>query len=674
MSGDNQHFIPQQYLKGFKIQGISGGKRVWVYRQDVAPEMRYIDEVAADEHFYSPPAPGSLDDIITVYENKLAAHFKALRKAPIGPFVNGAVPAEVISHLTIRTESMRKGLSFAAQQMALQMFQTFSDEDAIRKLMELDGDGPGKLLKNMVDEMLDKHAEDLKRTGLSREAVERLAFGMAKERFPEIATAARRMVTAAAAHIHSGADDLVANAQKKALAKSLVPEERVAFLSSLSWEIIAGAEEVILPDCVSIALQPDGRPKPLILSDKDDIRAVIFPLNAKRLMIGRLTAEIEVRPALFNIHALSCAEAFVVSTTRNDKLTLWARHIGVVSKSTILEQLSEIFAGYAPEKVTPRRLTGEGAAFPLTFPPGSDVDIIAAVHQKMVAIVSWVVSQLTLDGVEGIIFSDTVPQTIADLFAAVGQVSSPVAPDTYAATVLTLKEDLVVAHIVLQSKIGLALLDESKPEFLPANYIVVKELAEANAQLQFDRSFPGIMLRPHASLFNLIRYEQVAKAWSGYLSSRFAGQIWLGEIDDRRKSVLETMGNLKASLPILGDRLRRTGDHSAALRDVLPFVAALLGHTAILAGLCDAGEQDMFSDAELMAMFKGVNLADWLKSYVSDLQEIWNRRGRWSSADGFLSLGRHTERVLWQCGIVLTEGPDGGCRIEFPNITPSAVS
>lgn len=674
MSGDNQHFIPKQYLKGFKIRGLSGGKQAWVYRSDAPPKMDYIDDIAADEHFYSPPAPGSLDDVITKYENRLAAHLKALRKAPLGPLPDPHVPAEIISHLTVRTDSFRTAIASAMQQMALSMFQTFRTEDAIHRLMELEGDGPGKALKKLVDELTEKYAAEMQAKGLSKEAVERLALGLAKEKLPEMVAQFQPLLAATTARIHGSAGEMVANAQKKALGESLAPEERVAFLATLSWEIIPAIEPAILPDCVSIALCNDDRPKPLIISDQDDIRAVIFPLDAKRLLIGRRATDSDVRPPLFNIYAASCAEQFFVSSVQDAKLEEWAKFVGVVSKATIQEKLSNIFAEYRSKDQAPAVLAGTSASFPLCFPPGSDPAICKNIHEKILAIVSWVMSQLSLDRVDAIAFADNVPEKIAEVYQAAGRPGVPALPGTYAATVLILKDETVRTQLVFHSSIAMALLDETKPEWLPASYIIAKQLADANAHIAFDTAFPGTLLRPHTSLFNALRYEQVAQAWSGYLAARFAGQIWVGETEDRRTAMLAALEALKAALPGIGARFAASRNHDLVLREVMPYVQAFLMNTAVLAGLLEAAELNILNDASVTEAVRSVGLTDWLRSFVRDLHIVWDQRGRWSSLEEFIGLGRHTERILWACGIVLSQTSDGQCRVEFPAIgqLPSA--
>jgi hypothetical protein len=658
------------HLKGFKDRSVSGGKHAWVFRHGHEPELDHFDNIAQQHHFYSPPDPNSLDETITNYENRLTRQLYQLRKAPLGPFPDPAIPAEVISHLTMRTESMRTGFGFGAKQMALTMFQALQDDENIRRLLSLEGDVPDERFKRLVTESLKEYESQLQLAGLSPEAAERIAFVIAKERFPQFLASARPTMAAFSAEMYQKADELVAKAQRKALAESVVPAHRVEFLSSFSWETIAMAEPVILPDCVAIALEPDGRSKPLLLADKDAIRAVIVPLDHKRLLVGRKSAECKIRPFMFNLHAVSCSESFFVSSQHSAKLEEWAGYIGVVSKDTMIAALKDAFANYSAPALPPKREADGTLNLTLTFKNADNQVAAEEISTKMKGVLAWAAQRISLDRIDAVVFTDDVAGEAAHVERGFEDgPAEPLQQGLIAKTVSLLKDENVHVQLVMSNNIAVTLLADSEtPQWGAAVYHVLYMVAEANCAVEFDKSFPGIMLRPHISLFNLIRYEPVSTAWTGYISSRFSTAFWPEGIEVRRGLVKDAIEALKAAMPGLVASFKAHNDHSLVIKEITPFVTAILVQSACLAGLADGREVDVLADEDIIQTFRAINLAEWYPSYVGDLRAIWNTRGQWRSEKEFMSLSCHTERILWQCGMILTEAPGNQCRLEFPNI------
>jgi hypothetical protein len=221
----------------------------------------------------------------------------------------------------------------------------------------------------------------------------------------------------------------------------------------------------------------------------------------------------------------------------------------------------------------------------------------------------------------------------------------------------------------LSNDIGTALLaDAETPKWRAAIFHVLFILSEANCAVEFDRSFPGIMLRPHRSLFDLIRYEPVSNAWTGYVASRFSAAYFSAGIEVPRELLKTSIEALKAAMPDLAANFRSHNDHGLLIREITPYVAAILVQSACLAGIADGRDTDILTDRDVMETWRSINLAEWYVSYVGDLRSIWKTHGQWRSEKEFLSLSRHTERILWQCGMVLTEAPGNQCRVDFPNL------
>src|SRR5262245_19167871 len=74
----------------------------------------------------------------------------------------------------------------------------------------------------------------------------------------------------------------------KSMTSDIVPPIRARVLATYSWTI-EGAPSLgaILPDCVAIAYDAHRRAAPYILMPKDELAAVVVPLTARMLLVGR---------------------------------------------------------------------------------------------------------------------------------------------------------------------------------------------------------------------------------------------------------------------------------------------------------------------------------------------------------------------------------------------------
>lgn len=124
MAGALQHHIPQFLTRGFRVPGGSKKQsQVWLYAKDEEPRLALIkDEVAVEPHFYSEQSSDgsrTLDDEITDYENKAARSIQGLRNLTPDTPCDPQISAELVAHLTIRNDHLRRTFTLGVQAIIL---------------------------------------------------------------------------------------------------------------------------------------------------------------------------------------------------------------------------------------------------------------------------------------------------------------------------------------------------------------------------------------------------------------------------------------------------------------------------------------------------------------------------------------------------------------------------
>lgn len=680
MSGENQHFIPKHFLKGFAIPSRS--KFAWEYRAATKPEQKRLKKLAAASRFYSElRADGgrTLDDDITEYENSLAPRIYALRNGSPGPLLDAALAAEIIAHLSIRNCSMRASVADGVKLMTRKFFGLAAEEDGLFRLLGLDCKEPSERFKENVRSIVEQL--DFPKTDLPEAVVMRLAFVLAREHVP----AKVPILRAVLARLHETADSLVSTSHNRILAKQMVPVARAAALSQLSWSVIETPVNIILPDCVAIGITEDGQTGPLFLTDLDALATVAMALSSHRLLIGRTPNAAVFEPALFNLHAAACSEQFFISAVRSAELFEWSRYIGVRSGTVVHTAVAEAFAQFVPPIVPPPPLEVSINADPA---PKAEPPLVpsCAIHflgcpdeptaQKIASAVSEVMAgvgrAIPLARLDGITFAADYPAALAALdrgFAVSAPLTTTDEEDAVGVAMapLVLRGGRLKAHIVLRGWVGDALLNDDATTRNRALQILIGQFAEVAYVELFDSAIPGVMLRPLEDQFDMLRYRHVENAWRAYFASRIGAPIAAEAGESYRTLLIAALQRAAKEIPRQRLEYRFHGNGPLLLDTVLKHVGFVLTHAARLIGHHDGSDDEAtYCDGELATELDKLDLRLWFDCYRCDLRMLWDRRGQWGSLDEFLALGVHVERLLWPFGLFLWRTPEGTCRLEAP--------
>lgn len=671
MAGPKQHYIPRSVLRGFLTHNSGRAEQVWVYKKDRAYPSA-IEGVAAQRHYYSTPPVGdedTLDGRITRYENRLGRLLGELRASASGSTVNAGIAAEVIAHLTPRSNHVRGMFIHGMNRFAASASKALMDANNVARLIGLDEHTPNDRFRKLFAEIMrglpDRSA--IEQLVLPPHVLERMLFIGVREGFGEFFSHQAPFIAALCERMFSSTEDNVIRAHREALEKSLIPEPRMDDLQALEWTIQnAPNEGAILPDCVAISLDHERQFSPYIFTGKDSAAVVLMPLSSGRMLVGRRGSAVSFEMDELNRAFAECSHEFFVSNGSNDTWAEFAKGIGAKSTDRMEQAVSSALETFAVP------LFGEdGELLAEDLPPprfsSFDVSFLGCVDQesseRISETIKYVVSQfsrfLPLERLDGITFATDYPTALRELdrgFAARStlQTVDEATGVGLAQCPIVVRDGAKKARIVLRGDFAHALVSDDLQASAFALHVLVHELAEAAFIQKIDEAVPTFLLQPCPDAHIGDLYSGVHRAIVSYFNSRASAGFGADEMFDSGHEDIALAALERCQSQILGakDQFGVYGDVGKLFGIALDAVGDVLSGLASVAGHRDGLRLPVLPEGSLLdAALRQRSLRLWFDQFHKDMNLIWCTSGTWT-ADLFFGQRKHVERLLWPFGII----------------------
>lgn len=331
MSGRKQHFIPQSLLKGFATTSTGKKAQVVVYRFGGIDFVAATDGIGAERHFYSELDVGgneeTLDDKITDHETSISEILDALRSADDRQVVDSRDAAALVTHLVIRNDHFRKIAKQAGGSLFSGFQSAMADRDSAASLLGLDGDKPNDLFRKKMDEVWLEQGATLQAMGLSRDTLTAFAFNFAKQNFAQFHAQMLAPMERAFSDVSGRITEIAADSQIKALGQSLTPEKWLEKLEPYRWTIQDVGFDCLLPDCVAICFDTEGRSFPVGFADDEARECIVMPITSRRVLVG--TANENRVPETLNFSLARCCWDFFVAAEKSEPMVALGGEIRV---------------------------------------------------------------------------------------------------------------------------------------------------------------------------------------------------------------------------------------------------------------------------------------------------------------------------------------------------------
>jgi Protein of unknown function (DUF4238) len=336
LSGHNQHFIPQFFIKEF---GWKQKKKTYVNVHD--REKVFIsptDNVGAMRHFYSKPMEGendTLDDIITDFEDTLSRVYRRIKETPFHEQVISTDAAVFVTHMCIRQDLARRSFVLGGQMLLDKIDKLFQNPEKIRDYMGLNKSSPQGLVLEELEGLYKKLKLKNPNFVQTKDQFIHFAYPLFQNKFTEEASSLNEMIGASMFEMKNKIHESASAGHKKALLENLVPSKWIEGLEQLSWKTHDySGEEVILPDCVAVNAA-NGKADPLFYADKSRLGIVVLPLTPSKVLIG--AKEYNEAPPFRRVNRTlsKCCWNFFVSRERTNELDNFRKNIGTYVEKKI---------------------------------------------------------------------------------------------------------------------------------------------------------------------------------------------------------------------------------------------------------------------------------------------------------------------------------------------------
>ncbi|WP_156925317.1 DUF4238 domain-containing protein [Nitratidesulfovibrio termitidis] len=339
MSGNEQHYIPRMLLRKFEAVSSCRKQHVYSYHKHYPVRLKAIRGVASRLHFYSENKKGSLDDLITGYENRLLSIFKRISCCGDGQCADVDDAAEYVAHLSVRVDHFRSVMARAVVSLVSIATKEICRDGVLEAFLVNEDGSPKEILKNEIAEFIKRKEVDL--PPFPDDLLGRIVMEFFFEKRPALMADISVQFEKMSDCLEDKAAEAAEGAHKRVLGMSLAPQVRAKGLRRLHWVVLESLKDVyILPDCVAICLKDErSDPSPLLYENSESLKCVMTPLSPRKLLVG-YSDEVPLGiGGIFNELAAKCSESFFVSSYESDGLSLMRGYIGKRSSSVIDEQV-----------------------------------------------------------------------------------------------------------------------------------------------------------------------------------------------------------------------------------------------------------------------------------------------------------------------------------------------
>jgi hypothetical protein len=669
VAGRKQHYIPQHLLRGFEASRTGKKAQVVVYKKGIAPYTSSTEGVAAQRDFYSEPGDGetdTLDDVITRFEreqfNPILDELRAIGDGP----VDAERAATAVVHLTVRAAYLRGSFAQLAQRLMARFGAILADPKETREYIGIDSTLPDSMLSQGIDEVF----ETLSAAGLpadSREILERIARFRVREKFEELMPSSLPLMQEQLRRLREAMPRIIDRGHSSALERSLVPKSRVDTLLRLEWRVVQADEphHFVLPDCAAIARDRSGDAHPYAMCSDNDIELVALPITSTQLLIGSIDDGDLDLTSLNKVFA-KCSLEFFVSSRSDAALEKVTSQIGLSLTSMTTALIEEDQPRREPSGSSiEQSKVGVHAKVRVDVPPDIDQP------EVLVGTIQDLCSERGVESVtiESIVVARDVAAEISKLHGRALSHYEIQCATLGTVEVLPSSSGPRLRVIVPAQLAELLRLPYASPERVAAAYCVIHLLGRAGymhswltryAPLGESRVFTG--------------RERLAIE----LASRFAGDYFGARLaapgfptTHLEPADAQTSQVIAACVEALASAARNFHSHMNAdllLSNIYPATDMLLRTAAASCAVHGCTGRPLSQAMPPGADLRQHGLWDWVRLLDDDLRRHVEASQKESvSLDEILVLSTHVERVLWQFGVLLTDGPNGQIKVIVSN-------
>lgn len=659
MAGKRQHYVPRLLQRGFLDNPSDEAERTWLHRHGAKAQLVGIRDVGVEDWFYSRKSldgTPTLDDLITDLERDLGACIGALRACPPGGAVDAAEAARTVVHLVIRTAHLRRIVSAGITGIVDEIQSIFTDPARLGRMIGI----AKPTFATVVLDAICNSAAELVPAGIPSTFSERLIAFELREVGDRLIEQMVETLAPVFPQLFGGLASIVRDAHNSFLATTPESNGWMTALAALKWTVEAGVD-LILPDAVALAVEGGGQLMPLLFTTAADVRAVVMPISADRILVGLVEGSAPIDFSNFNIHAAASCESFFIGAKPFDENKLstligsaTAREIEEAVLAAVREAVQvRSTAGTTIAPSEPHAFTQRGFSFSVRLADFGDGVLAKEFADVVHGVVTVLARHHPLHELDGI----TLAIDYHGALATVDRGDPSMQPATSGALsyglgvakpIAVIRNGAHKEHLVIAAGLAEMWLSSDPGVRSSGLYTLVKMLVGVAHSTRYA-SARKVHFSPDAMARML--HSAVAPAPSGYWSAREAafiepdqGQVYADLVIDSLDFTEREIANERAHIP-------ESGDIGNTTRRALECVSAILGHAADWLGHRDGlTEGQAFAGRDLPERLRVRGLDRWIELFGRDLAACYSSEDA-LDIEVVASLSQHVERLFWSFGI-----------------------
>lgn len=654
MAGKRQHYVPRLLQRGFLNDPLDEAERTWLHRRGAIPRLVGIRDVGVEDWFYSRKSQDgelTLDDAITDLERLLGPSVVALRASSPGTPIDADEAARTVVHLVTRTAHLRGVMSAAMTNITDEIESLFSDPVRLGGMIGL----TGPAFAPVVLDTIHTSAAELLPAWIPAALSERIIAFALRELGDQLIEQTVAAFGPILLQLSSNLMGKVRDAHNSALAISPERNGWVTALVGFEWTVEAG-EDLILPDAVALAREADGPLMPLLFTKPADANAVVMPIAADRILIGRRSGSAPIDLAGFNEQAAASCETFFIGAKPfdDDKLSVLIRSTPanaieeMISAAVREAEQARSAPAMVPTPAKPHTFTQQGFSYSVRLADFGD-DILAKEFSDVLqGVVGTLARDLPLHELDGF----TLAVDYHGVLATLDRVDPDLPPVTSSALGYSLSVAKSVTltrngarkkHFVIAARLAEMWLSSDAEERATGLYMLVNMLAEVAHSTRYARA------QETSFTLDAIGHElhpAVATTPASYWSARQAAFVAPDQGQAYADLVIDSLDFTERAIADERARIPGSGDISNVIMRTLECVSAVLDHSADWLGHRDGLAKDQaFAGRDLPERLKTRRLDRWIELFGRDLAACYGPDDA-LNLEVVAKLSTHVERLF----------------------------
>ncbi len=236
-----------------------------------------------------------------------------------------------------------------------------------------------------------------------------------------------------------------------------------------------------------------------------------------------------------------------------------------------------------------------------------------------------------------------------------------------AMTPSVIREGQLKSHIFVRAETLLPLLDPNDEAGIRlAVHLLAHECGHVEVTQQFERCFPGVLLRGQMPLLETLRWDTIFGVWDEYAVTWIAANISSDPTASYNQALLTEVGAFDERNNAFIRDYRWHSNVDQILSEIHRSCGNLLKFAGYAIGNLRGKNLSWRDSEDLASVLTGHWFEPFLQALCDACEGVASNYGEWTDMEDFKTISAVLDDLVCRAGLFITEQEDGGAYVHIP--------